>query len=306
MEKVFITGATGVLGKRVVKKCVQKGIPVAALSRSEKNHSLLLEMGAEPREADLFDAESLTEASRDCTSIMHLATNIPKVPMPDKPRYWELNDRIRTEGTEALLRAADNNNISRFIQQSITLIYGNQNGKEVTPHTAPANPPLFMIRSAIEMENLVRRKKDTNHVILRFGQFYSGDSYTTREMIANIRKRKLPVIGKGDFIWNNIHVDDAADAVIYSYQNFEKLKNKTLNISDFSPMEFGKMVHGVAELTGSKKPFSVPRWMAKILIKPAIFGFLTSSFRVSKDPALNDWAPANLDFLSGIKKILGK
>ena len=103
---IFIAGATGVLGRRVVRLLTAKNIKVVGLSRSKKNQELLQELGAEPRTADLFKAKSLEEAMAGCDIVIHLATKVPPGVKPAE-KDWEENDKIRTQGTKNLLKAAE-------------------------------------------------------------------------------------------------------------------------------------------------------------------------------------------------------
>lgn len=103
---IFIAGATGVLGRRVVKQCIDAGHSVAGLSRSGENDTVLSTLGAEPRRGDFFDAASLRNIIAGCDVVMHLATAIPKKILVRKGD-WLLNDRLRTEkGTRNLAEAA--------------------------------------------------------------------------------------------------------------------------------------------------------------------------------------------------------
>jgi nucleoside-diphosphate-sugar epimerase len=302
--RVFITGATGVLGKRVTKSLIEKNIQVVALSRSAGNSSQLKQAGAEVVEGDLFNLEEMIEATRNCDAIFHLATHIPKKPIPDKPEDWMENDKIRTGGTKVLLQAAVANNIKIFIQESITILYGNKNGETVTSETPIAKEQIAWTKSAVEMENMIRAEKRTGHVILRFGSFYSEDSWNTGYLFDSVHKRKLPIIGKGDFYWNLISVDDAADAVVYSFENFQRLKNKTINFTDFSPIQFKDFINGLVKLTGSKKPFSIPLFLARLLMGKDIIGFITNSYRVQQDDIISDWEPKYRNCLDGMQSIL--
>ncbi len=303
-NKVFITGATGVLGKRVVKSLIDKDIQVVALSRSASNSSQLKQAGVEVVEGNLFDPEEMIEATKNCDAIFHLATHIPRKPIPNKMKDWEENDKIRTEGTKALLQAAVANNIKIFIQESVTILYGNKNGETVTSETPIAEEQIKWTRSAVEMENMIRGEKRTGHIILRFGSFYSEDSWNTTYLFDSIRKRQFPVIGKGDFYWNLISVDDAANAVVYSYQNFQRLKNKTINFTDFSPILYKDFAIGLAALTGSKKPFSIPLFVAKLLMGKEVIGFITNSYRIQQDDIISDWKPKYKNCLEGMQSIL--
>ncbi len=302
--RAFITGATGVLGKRVVKLLIEKDIEVVALSRSAGNSSQLKQAGAEVVEGNLFNAEEMIEATKNCDAIFHLATHIPRKPIPNKMKDWEENDKIRTVGTKALLQAAVANNIKIFIQESVTILYGDKNGETVTSETPIAKEQIKWTRSAVEMENMIRAEKRTGHIILRFGSFYSEDSWNTTYLFDSIRKRQLPIIGKGDFYWNLISVDDAADAVVYSYENFQRLKNKTINFTDFSPIQFKDFVNGLVALTGSKKPFSIPLILAKLLMGKEVIGFITNSYRIQQDDITSDWKPKYKNCLDGLESIL--
>ncbi len=303
-RRVFITGATGVLGKRVAKLLTEKNIQVVALSRSASNSSQLKQAGVEVFEGNLFNPEEMIEATKNCDAIFHLATHIPRKPIPNKMKDWKENDEIRTVGTKALLQAAVANNIKIFIQESITILYGNKNGAQVTSETPIANEQIIWTKSAVEMENMIRDEKRTGHVILRFGSFYSEDSWNTTYLFDSVRKRKMPIIGKGDFYWNLISVDDAADAVVYSLENFRRLKNKTLNFSDFSPIRYKDFVNGVVALTGSKKAFSIPLFLAKLLMGKEVIGFITNSYRIQQDDITSDWKPKYKNCLEGMKSIL--
>jgi nucleoside-diphosphate-sugar epimerase len=304
MERIFITGATGVLGRRVVALLLSKGHEVVALSRSEENETRIKKLGATPRTGDLFKQESMKEVTGDCTSIFHLATHIPQKALPDKPVDWEINDRIRTEGTQNLLRAAEKNKIKKFIQQSVTYLYGNKYGATVDSSTPVAEKLPFMIRSAQEMERLIREYLAVDHIIARFGQFYSNDSFNTTGLIESIKKRKMPLIGKGDFFWNTIHVEDAADAIVFCYENFEILKNRTLNFTDFKPIMYKEILNELSHYLGTNKPVRLPKWIARILLKKDLFKFITASHRIKQEPIINEWLPKHPDFIQGMKFII--
>ena len=303
-ERVFITGATGVLGKRVMKSLIEKDIRVVALSRSAGNSSQLKKVGAEVVEGNLFNAEEMIEATKNCDAIFHLATHIPRKPIPNKMKDWEENDKIRTVGTKALLQAAVANNIKIFIQESVTILYGNKNGEKVTSETPIAEEQIKWTRSAVEMENMIRDEKRTGYIILRFGSFYSEDSWNTTYLFDSVRKRQFPIIGKGDFYWNLISVDDAADAVVYSYQNFQRLKDKTINFTDFAPILYKDFANGMAALTGSKKPFSIPLFLANLFMGKEVIGFITNSYRIQQDDIISDWKPKYKNCLDGMESIL--
>lgn len=112
MKNIFVSGASGVLGKRVVKLLLEDGFEVTGLSRSQENTILLTGLGAKAKQANLFDVKELIKATANSDAILHLATAIPSEVIPKKPRHWAMNDKIRVEGTKALLKAAKLNHVS--------------------------------------------------------------------------------------------------------------------------------------------------------------------------------------------------
>lgn len=304
MKNIFITGATGVLGKRVVKLLLEAGFDVTGLSRSPENTRVLEGLGAKSKHASLFNADELITATRNMDVIIHLATAIPNAAIPRKPHHWTLNDKIRIDGTKALLKAAGINQIPRFIQQSITRIYGNRNGNDVDAESPVGENLPFMLRSAVEMEKLLRDEGQLEHVILRFGEFYSADSITTQQLIKNITKRKMPVIGKGKYFWNYIHVDDAARAVMYALQRFEVLKNRTVNFTDFNPIRAKTALGEVARLTNSRSPYHMPIFLSRLILSNDLYETITASYKVVQDDIIQDWKPLYNSFPEGMKKII--
>ena len=103
---------------------------------------------------------------------------------------------------------------------------------------------------------------------------------------------------------NACPLGDAADAVVYSYQNFQRLKNKTINFTDFSPILYKDFAIGLAALTGSKKPFSIPLFVAKLLMGKEVIGFITNSYRIQQDDIISDWKPKYKNCLEGMQSIL--
>jgi 2-alkyl-3-oxoalkanoate reductase len=306
ITKVFVTGATGVLGKRVVRLLLENDIGVVGLCRSRENEEVLEKLGALSFRGSIFNTGHLTLASADCDAILHLATSMPKRNLPNKPSDWTMNDRLRTEGTRNLLKASVINGIEKFIQQSVTLLYGERGGEYVNPDmTAGDNLP-FMVDSALEMERMIRLEDGVDHLILRFGSFYSEDSLSTLRMVEGIRRRRFPIIGDGSYYRNNIHVDDAADAVVYSLIEFDRLRNTTLNFTDFHPIPFRDMVLEVAKMTHSGKPLQIPSCLAKKILGKSIYTVVTGSHRIDRDELIEDWEPRNKNFVEGMRGILHK
>ena len=113
----------------------------------------------------------------------------------------------------------------------------------------------------------------------------------------------MPLIGKGDFYWNTIHVDDAASAMVYCYFNFDRLKNRTINFTDFNPITFSKILEDISFHFGLKKPSKIPRWIARLVLKKDLYRFVTASYKVKKEEGIADWNPEHPNFIQGIISI---
>ncbi len=299
--KIFMTGATGVLGRRVVKLLRQENHEIGALSRSHESAQQLESMGVESFLVDLFDPKEIISATEGFDAIFHLATHIPKVPIPRRSIHWKENDQIRVQGTQNLLEAARCNGIECFIQPSITIIYGDKAGDYVHSKSPIAERVIRMARSAVEMEKIIRAESRLKHVILRFASFYGSDTFHTQNLIEQARGSRLPVIGNGDTYMNFIHVDDAAGAICYAYKNRERLENSTLNFSDFSPIKASTFMTTMAQKFGSKKPIYIPKFMARPLLGKDLYQYLTDSYRIQPDPLTSDWKPAFANFWEGLE-----
>lgn len=305
---VFIAGGTGVLGRRVVRRLVEKGHKVACLSRSAVNRALISELGAEPREGDLFDAHRLRAITADGHAILHLATAIP-THFPSRLSDWKLNDQIRVEGTENLIAAALANQCRVFIAQSITYVYGDRHGAwvdETAPRAVKLGP---VLQSALQMEERIenaRARQGLPAITLRFGSFYGADAAHTQSMLEMIERGRFPILGDGDTWWNLIQLDDAARAVVAALDHYERNLGETFNIVDGSPVHMHELVSGLANLLEGRRPWHLPLWLARMRLGSALLEPLLLSMRCSNDKAARrlDWQPRYPDFRYGHQALL--
>src|SRR5579872_6691482 len=178
--KVFIAGASGVLGRRLVRQLVARGHSVIGQVRSAKAESAVRKTGGEPRHADLFDADSLARAAEGCDTVIHAATAIP-VKAKTTPADWAMNDHIRRKGSRCLTEAAAKIGAKTYLQQSVVWVARPRNESsfnEDSPTVPEAN-----IQSAIDAERIAREAETTEGFtvsILRGGYFYDSESAHTR------------------------------------------------------------------------------------------------------------------------------
>ncbi len=301
--KVFITGATGALGRRVIRTLMSQQISVVALSRSTQNSEFLFKENVEIRHADLFNKSEIIKATKGCDAILHLATSIPKKALT-RLSDWKMNDKIRTEGTSNLLDAAIANEIKTFVCQSVTLLYGQHRGNFVSSGTPLPEHQIAMGISSVQMEKMITDRLPGRYIIFRFGNFYSGDDFYTNVLIDNIGKGRMPMIGDGNFYMNWIHLEDAAGAIAFGLKNLDTLKGKILNVTDGHPILYADMLNYLSTTIRHKRPFHLPKWIARLILGKNNNAVLTNSFRIEPEPLLGHWQPKHKDFISGITEII--
>jgi len=298
---IFISGATGVLGRRVVNQLASKNHRVVAFVRptsiTEQNQARNVKI----IKGNLFNLNEVIKASKGCDIMLHLATHIPSKKIPKRPEDWLMNDMIRTDGTRNLIIAALDNDIEYFIQSGVALLYGQQGHGFVNSANEIAGDQPFMLKSAVLMEEMVNAVKSINSVIIRFSRIYSSDSVSTQQMIAGVKQRKMPIIEDGNYYWNNIHADDAAGAILYVIEHIKRLQNYTLNFSDFKPLTFASMVESVMVKTGAKKPLKMPKVVAKLILGEDLYRVFTDSYKIEKKSVIQGWNPGFESFAHWLK-----
>jgi nucleoside-diphosphate-sugar epimerase len=218
--RVFVAGATGVIGRRLVPRLVERGHDVVATTRSQQKSEILRELGATVVVMDGLDASSVAEAVARAQPevVVHEMTSL--VGVGDVRRFDEefatTND-LRTRGTDHLLAAADAVGARRFIAQSYAGWPSERVGRPVKSEDDPLdpNPPVQQRRSleAIRyLEQAVVGAPSLEGLVLRYGTLYGPGTSVANELAELIRRRRLPLIGEGTGIWSFVHVEDAAAA----------------------------------------------------------------------------------------------
>ena len=245
--KVFIVGATGVLGRNAIPRFLERGHEVRAIARKAEQVEALRRLGVEAFQGDILDAESLIHPAQGCDAALHLATAIPK-----RGQEWDLSRdaQIRRDGTQNLLYAAIQVNVRRYIQQSITFIYGNR-GTELTDETSPVSPNFNS--AAFAMEEQVK-ESPLDWTILRGGWFYgpvSGQEAGWRE---DARAQTLLLPADGDALVSLIHETDMAQAVVLATESAPA--HSIYNVVDDQPVSYRELYGHVAALVDAPAPAS--------------------------------------------------
>src|SRR5579864_3154915 len=301
--KVFIAGASGVLGRRLVRQFVAGGHSVIGLVRSPKAEGAVRESGGEPRTADLFDAESLARAAEGCDTVIHAATAIP-VKQKTTPADWAMNDRIRRKGTRCLAEAAVKIGAKTYLQQSITWV---ARPKDNSPfdESSPVVPEPA-IQSAIDGEAIAREAESAEGFtvsILRGGYFYDSESAHIRMIADALRRRQMPIIGGGEAMWAMIHTDDAASAYVAAA---EKPRSGVWHIVDNELVEVRTFLKEFAARLGAPAPRRVPVWLARWLAGEQAVAYFTRSTKTSNARFRRDfgWTPRYITYQEGLDQIV--
>lgn len=282
--RVFVAGATGVLGRNVVSRLIERGHTVRALVRREAERLRLQRQGAETVMGDLLDRETVLPALAGCGAALHLATAIPR---PTLGADWTPNDRVRREGTRNLLDAAQAAGCRRYVQQSITFLYGDHGTRLVDESTPLA--PNARISSAADMERMVR-ESPLNWVILRGGSFYgpgTGPERGEHGWIHQALDGSLRIPAGGSALISLIHVVDMARAVVLATEHTEAAQ-ATFNVVDDHPVSYAHLYRYIAgELDAPAPPTGGPETASLACANAAIKRAL-------------GWEPAYPSYRSGL------
>ena len=212
--KIFVTGATGVVGRRTVVRLLATGAEVTGVARTAQKARQVQEAGATPVQLSLFDREALVAAVAGHDVVVNLATAIPTGEQAGQLSAWDENDRIRREGSRNLVDAALEADADRFVQESITFLYAD-GGDDLLDESAPVDPTR-VTEAALVAEAEAARFDELGGVgvALRFGGFYGFDSAHTEETIQAAEGGVFALPGRADAYWTSVTTDDAASAVV--------------------------------------------------------------------------------------------
>src|SRR5690349_21368662 len=213
MSNIVITGATGVAGRRAVRELLARGHRVTGVTRSARGRSRLEGLGARAVDAEVFDQPALESAFAGADIVINLLTHVPPADRMALPGAWDENDRLRTEASAAIARAAQAAGAGRLVQESLAFVYAD-GGDRRLDETAPVAGG-GTTTTALAAEANARELFAGNTVILRFGLFIGPDSGLTQADVDAARDRGVsPSIGRRDAHRPTVWIEDAAAAVV--------------------------------------------------------------------------------------------
>jgi 2-alkyl-3-oxoalkanoate reductase len=263
--RVLVVGASGAIGTRLVPQLIGQGHEVIGTFRSAGNAERVRALGAEPVALDLLDAGATRQAVLQTRpeAIIHQATALANMRFSrNLDRGFATTNRLRTEGTDALLAAAAEAGVRRFVAQSFAQYRYAREGGPVKTEDDPLDPapPAVARQTNAAMAHLDQVVTAAGGIALRYGGFYGAASDA---LPGPVRKRQFPVVGAGDGVSSWIHLDDAAAATVLA---LEHGRPGLYNITDDEPAPMHDWLPALAAALGARPPRHVPVWLARLIM----------------------------------------
>jgi nucleoside-diphosphate-sugar epimerase len=271
--RVFVAGGTGVIGRQLVPQLVARGHQVTATTTRPGKLSLLSQLGADGVVMDGLDAVSVGEAvaAAEPDAIVNQMTGLSeahagKPNLRKADRFFATTNRLRREGTDHLLAAAEATGVTNLVAQSHASFNGIREGGWVKTEEDPLEE--------VEGTNAINHLEDVvvraGGAALRYGAFYGPGA--TDDQVKLVRKRLYPLVGGGTGYVSWVHLDDAASATVLAVEQQAK---GVFNIVDDEPAPASEWLPYLAECAGAKPPRRVPAWLARLLAGEMMVGMMT-------------------------------
>lgn len=290
--EIFVTGATGVLGRTTVPLLLAGGYRVRGLARSATNDTLLRQLGAEPVTVDLADAAELRAALGGCDAVLHLATKIPPSSAARKGASWLENDRLRREGTNALVDAALAAGVPALLYPSVTLLYPDSGARWLVAGESTLDPTPNLLSTIVAEEAVARFTASGGRgIVLRLGSLYGPTAASSRAQLSLVRWGVAPLPGAAGAYASSLWVDDAARAIVAA---LDRAPAGLYDVVDDEPLPRAVLVAALSGAVGRRPARALPAFIWRALAGGALAELLGRSQRVSNRAfkAATGWSPA--------------
>jgi nucleoside-diphosphate-sugar epimerase len=265
--RVFVAGASGAVGQHLLPALAARGYQVTATTRTPAKAGRLRALGAEPVVVDGLDGMAVGEAvaRAEPEVVIHQMTALTgTASLRHFDRVFAVTNELRTSGTDHLLAAAAAAGVRRFIAQSYTGWPNIRAGGPVKTEDDPLDPsPPVAQRESLaaigHLERAVLTAAPMQGIVLRYGSFYGPGA--SDEIVALIRKRRVPVIGSGAGIWSFLHISDAAAATVAALDHGAP---GIYNVVDDDPASVAEWLPFLARAMGARAPYRVPAWLGRL------------------------------------------
>jgi len=307
--RVFVAGATGVIGRRLVPALLAAGHDVTAMCRGAESAERARAAGAEIALADALDADAVADAVAHARpdAVVNQLTALPKRIDPRRiERDFEHNDRLRSEGSRILAGAARGAGVQRLVSQSIAFMY--ERGPDGVVHSEQdplvLDPPASFARSAGAVKTLEQTTLEAGGTVLRYGYFYGPGSAIAPDgsIVSDLRRRRMPVVGSGAGVWSFVHVDDAAAATVLALDAAPGV----YNVVDDEPAPVAQWLPALAKAAAAPRPMRVPAFLARLAAGEYGVTAMTRAQGACNERAKRElaWEPAHPSWREGFRAAL--
>lgn len=302
--RVFVTGATGALGRHLVPALVGAGHEVTATTRKPGKVAQLREMGAEPVVVDGLDREAVIAAVSAAAPevIVHEMTALSNMGRLRKvDQEFAATNELRTRGTDNLLAAAALAGTRRVVAQGHNFVY-ERRGRPVKTEEDPLDsrpvPSAALAMAAIRYVDETVPLTAPEGIVLRYGTFYGPGA--SDSLLDAVRKRQIPVVGGGTGIWSFIETTDAAAATLAAV---ERGAPGAYNVVDDDPAPVSEWLPYLAEVVGAKPPLRLPAWLGRLLAGEFVVEQMTNACGSSNEKARRElgWKPRYASWREGFR-----
>jgi len=310
--KVFVAGASGAIGRPLVRRLVASGHEVTGTTRREERAEEIRAVGANPIVCDAFDAAALTAAVKEAAPevVVNQLTSLPQRYDPRKAAFYEETNRVRRVGGGNLVAAAQAAGARRFVTQSIAFLYApegdwvkDEDGRpfdDAPGHFGPA------VQVMLDHEREVTESSDFEGLVLRYGQFYGPGTYYARDghLGREVQRRRFPIVGEGTGTFSFLHVEDAAAATLSALDHGGP---GVYNVVDDEPAPLHEWLPIYADALGAKPPRRVPFWLARLVAGKPVAEQAVGLRGASNAKAKRElaWQPSYESWRQGFREALG-
>jgi nucleoside-diphosphate-sugar epimerase len=309
--RIFLAGATGAVGSRLVPLLLEAGHEVTGTTRSSAKADLLRAAGAEPVIADGLDRDAIVGAivAARPDAIVHQLTALADLSsLRDFDGAFALTNRLRTEGTDNLLTGAREVGARRFVAQSFAGWPYARSGGPVKTEDDPLDPhPVpSMSKTLAAIRRIEQTVTQADGIVLRYGGFYGPGTGMAPggDQVEMIRKRRFPIVADGGGVWSFVHIDDAAAATLAALER--GAPGAIYNVVDDDPAPVREWLPALAAAADAKPPRRLPRWLARIAAGESVATMMTEIRGASNAKARRElgWQTAHPSWREGFKATL--
>jgi nucleoside-diphosphate-sugar epimerase len=309
--RVFVAGASGAIGRPLVRRLVAAGHEVTGMTSKEANAAAIDAAGATAVVCDALDPVATT-AAVDASSAEVVIHQLTRLPVDYDPRTidYEPTNRARAGGGHNLVEAARAAGASRFITQSIAFLYAPEGDRvkaeDGVPWTDAPKRLASGVGPTLRHEREVLDAPGLDGLVLRYGFFYGpGTHYASDGSVAEqVRRRRFPIVGRGTGLFSFVHVEDAAAATVAAVERGEP---GVYNVVDDEPAELRTWLPVYASAIGARRPRRVPGWIARLVAGGWAVAISTELRGASNAKAKRElgWEPRYASWRQGFAEALG-